>query len=118
MSSGCVTIEDVQYGSDKAGLVCAYQFEPDEKGRPIRSDAAAAWLAAQPAHGFLWLHFSLANAASEPWLRRHIELPPGFYDSLKEGSSTRVEPVDEGLLAIVNDVEFFAREASSASTVT
>ena len=113
-----VALDDVQYGSDKAGLVCAYQFEPEDRGRPIDSGAAAEWLAAQPARGFLWLHFSLANAASEPWLRDHLELPPAFYESLKDAASTRVEVIEDGLLAIVNDVQFFAHEASSASTVT
>jgi zinc transporter len=110
-------IDDSPYGSDKAGLVCAYRFEREQKGRPIESDAAAEWLATQPSDGFLWLHFSLANAASEPWLRLHIDLPAAFYESLKEGVSTRVEAIDDGLLAIVNDVQFFAHEASSASTV-
>ena len=37
---------------------------------------------------------------------------------LRESPSTRVEAVDDALLAVVNDVQFFAVEASSASTVT
>jgi zinc transporter len=111
-------IEDAQYGSDKAGLVCAYLFEREEKARPIDADAAAEWLTLRLPRGFLWLHFSLANAASEPWLRSQIDLPPAFYESLKDGASTRVEAIDDGLLAIVNDVQFFAYEASAASTVT
>lgn len=111
--------EPAQYGSDRAGLVCAYRFEHGEKGHPIDSAAAAAWLAhAGPATlGFLWLHFSLANAASEHWLREHIALPDAFYELLKEGASTRVEAIDDALLGIFNDVQFFALEASSASTV-
>jgi zinc transporter len=82
------------------------------------SEEAGDWLAARSSTGFRWLHFSLANTASEPWLRTHIELPPAFYESLQAGASTRVEAIDEGLLAIVNDVQFFAHEASAASTVT
>ncbi|MGE0449767.1 MAG: transporter [Vicinamibacterales bacterium] len=106
------------YGSDRAGLVYGYAFEPEREGRPVDSDSAAQWLARQPDRGFLWLHFSSANSASETWLRRHVELPAVFYESLREGASTRVEAIDDGLLAIVNDVQFFAHEASSVSSVT
>ena len=37
---------------------------------------------------------------------------------MKDSASTRVEVVDDALLAVINDVQFFAAEASSASTVT
>jgi zinc transporter len=109
----------VQYGSDRAGLVCAYGFEPHRRGRAIDSDAAAEWLARADHDdaGFLWLHFSLANAASEHWLREHVAVPDAFFELLKDGASTRVEAIDDALLAIFNDVQFFAPEASSASTV-
>ena len=111
---------DEMYGSDKGGLVCGYVFRPEQPGLAIDSDAAAAHLGARPvaAQDFLWLHFSLTNAASERWLRLHAALPAAFYDSLHEdSSSTRIEVVDGALLAVINDVQFFAAEASSVATV-
>lgn len=115
-----MAIAEPMYGSDKAGLVCAYLFRPGEAGRSIESEAAAEHLGAgfDGASEFLWLHFSLTNAAAEHWLRRHVALPATFYDSLLEHSSTRVEVVDGALLGVINDVQFFASEASSAATVT
>jgi len=115
-----MAIAEAMYGSDRAGLVCGYLFKPGVRGQPIESEAAADLLAAQrsEASEFLWLHFSLSNAASQDWLREHIALPSAFVEALKDSPSTRVEVVDDGLLAVVNDVQFFAAEASSAATVT
>jgi len=114
-----MVIAESMYGSDRAGLVCGYVFQPGGPGRAIESDAAAGHLAARPRGGeFLWLHFSLTNAASVPWLQEHVSLPDSFYDSVKDGASTRVEVVDGALLAVINDLQFFAAEGSSAATVT
>jgi zinc transporter len=115
-----MAIAESMYGSDRGGLVCGYLFKPGAPGRAIESEATAAHLAGRldGAAEFLWLHFSLANAGSEHWLRQHVALPQAFYDSLKERTSTRVEVVDDELLAVVNDVQYFAAEASSAATVT
>lgn len=89
-----------QYGSDRAGLVCAYRFDPHERARTIDGDAAAEWLAQSGGEheGFLWLHFSLANAASQHWLREHLALPDAFYELAKGSASTRVEAIDNALL--------------------
>ena len=113
-------IAEPAYGSDKAGLVCGYLFRPAVRGEAVESEQAAAHLAnADRTSEFLWLHFSLTHAASLQWLRRHVALPETFYDSLKEDrSSTRVEVVDGTLLAVVNDVRFFAADVSSPATVT
>src|SRR5262245_32094110 len=105
------------YGSDNAGLVCAYAFTSGRPGRAIESDEAAAMLSSGAHHEFLWLHFSLANTASVRWLRQHAALPPAFFEA-PDSSSTRLEVVDEALMGVMNDVRFFAVEASSASTVT
>ena len=114
-----MVIAESMYGSDRAGLVCGYVFQPGVPGRAIESDAAAGHLAARPrGDEFLWLHFSLTNAASVPWLQEHVSLPDSFYDSVKDGASTRVEVVDGALLAVINDLQFFAAEGSSAATVT
>src|SRR5262245_8214965 len=110
-------ISESPYGSDKAGMVCAYAFAPGQSGRPIESDEAATMLAVSEDHDFLWLHFSLANTASARWLRQHAALPDVFFE-LPDNSSTRLEVADGGLMGVLNDVQFFAAEGSAASTVT
>jgi len=110
------------YGSDRTGLVCGYLFEPGVAGRAIECDEAEAWLGSvgePPGSAFLWLHFSLVNTASEAWLAQHLELPEAFYDALREGSrSTRVEHVDDALVAVLNDVRYdFSFDAGDISTL-
>lgn len=107
------------YGSDQNGLVCGYLF-----GRgaplPIEAGEAIAWLCRDtPDDEFLWLHFNLANTASEKWLHDHTALAQEFYDSLHEGArSTRIEQADDTLVAVVNDVlHDFSFEASDISSL-
>lgn len=109
-----------QYGSDRAGLVCAYRFTQGTPACAIDDGEAATWLARhdQTIGEFIWLHFDLANTASELWLRQHITLPDAFYELLKGAASTRVEVIDNALFGIFHDVQFFSLEASSASTIT
>src|SRR5262245_53121282 len=108
---------ELMYGSDRAGVVCAYEFTPDQAGRSIESDEAAALLEADDKRDrFVWLHFSLANAATEQWLRQHAGLPDVFFES-QDASSTRLEVVGEALMGVLNDVRVFAVEASSPSSV-
>jgi zinc transporter len=110
---------DMMYGSDRAGLVCAYVFAPGGLGTPITSEEAVAWVSGEEGRsGFVWLHFNLANAASGRWLRQHLDLPRDFHDLLGLSTSTRVEASGDALLGVLNDVTFFALEASTASTVT
>ncbi len=114
-----VKFGDMMYGSDRAGLVCAYVFESSGLGTALTADEAVAWVGRRDDRsGFLWLHFNLANAASERWLRQYLDLPRDFYDLLGLSTSTRVEASGEALLGVLNDVTFFAFEASTASTVT
>ena len=109
----------MMYGSDRAGLVCAYVFQATGLGTPITADEAVAWLGgAGDQSGFVWLHFNLANAASERWLGQHLDLPRDFHELLGHSTSTRVEASGDALLGVLNDVTFFAFETSSASTVT
>jgi zinc transporter len=109
----------MMYGSDRAGLVCAYTFSPAGIGTAITAEEASTWLAANPdPPGFVWLHFNLANAASQRWIEHNLDLPRAFHDLLGLSTSTRVEASGDALLAVLNDVTFFALEASSASTVT
>jgi zinc transporter len=117
-----VLIPEATYGSDEAGLVCGYVFAGGLPGRAVGAAEAAAWLtqAGDRPGAFAWLHFNLSHAAAEPWLREHLELPEGFYESLRsEGSATRVEQSEGSLLAILNDVLFeFDWDAGQVSTVS
>ena len=108
----------MMYGSDRAGLVCAYVFQATGLGTPVNADEAVAWLGAADQSGFIWLHFNLANAASERWLRQHLDLPRDFHELIGHSTSTRVEASGDALLGVLNDVTFFAFESSTASTVT
>jgi len=113
-------IDTATYGSDKNGLVCGYLFG---RGAPqsIAAADAAAWLRERKAAAdeFLWLHFNLANTASEKWMREHAALPDEYYESLHEGSrSTRIEQAGNTLVAVVNDVlRDFSFEPSDISSV-
>jgi zinc transporter len=109
-----------------AGLVWAYAFVPGEAARPMDADRATNWLGA-PTCGagdeFVWLHFNLANARSEPWLRQHLSLPEAFFESIlqstsKQATSTRVELANESVVAVLNDVQFFAYDTTDASSVS
>jgi len=120
---------------DDAGLICAYRFvpatagsDPDDGavGVPIDAAEAAAWLAATdaldddaPAPGLLWLHFNFADNQAQSWLEAHGGLPDAFYESLRGGlNSTRLERVDDVLLAVVNDLQFdFSFEPSDTATL-
>jgi zinc transporter len=110
------------YGSDVSGLICGFQFGPEGNGVAIGAEQALEWLNVQrPAAevGFVWLHFNLAHAATEKWLREHVKLSDVFHESLRDGSrSTRVELDDDMLVAVVNDVSYdFAFEPTDISTM-
>ncbi len=114
---------EVHYGSDREGLIWAYLFMPGAAPTAIDCNAALEWLsssAAAPAGGFVWLHFSMSNAGSEPWMRRSLSLAGAFYESLREGTgSTRLELEDDALIAVIHDVifntSFDAENISTAS---
>lgn len=112
-----------RYGSDKHGLVWGYLFEPGQAAAHIDSDAASEWLAAQqrePSKSFLWLHFSLSNAASERWIKQYLDLPATFHESLHElETSTRLEQEGTNLVAVIHDVQFdFSVDPTNVSTVS
>jgi zinc transporter len=113
----------LSYGSDQSGLVCGYLFgrAPDGQGLPMDTDTACQWLKTREQHPqeFVWLHYNLANTASEKWLHEHTALPEEFYESLHEGPrSTRIELADNTLIAVVNDVlHDFSFEPSDISTL-
>jgi len=111
------TVEGARYGSDKSGLLCAFAFEPSAPGRPIDENELRTALVSDR-RGFFWAHFNLSNQASLRWMRDHLKLPAEFYDSLAQTKSTRVEPTDYGLVAVMNDATWFGAEASEVSRMT
>jgi zinc transporter len=117
-----MTLELPNYGADRSGLICGYAFSATAPGRPVDTAEAIAWLAGGPREApdqFLWLHFNLADNASEKWMRRSLALPEAFYEALHEGTrTTRIELADDDLVAVMNDVLFdFAYTASDTSTL-
>jgi zinc transporter len=97
-------------GSEQDGPIWGYQFIPNQPARSITSEAAVEFLTVPgPAarDEFVWLHFSLSNAASEPWLRRYVTLPDTFYDSLhSDVDATHLEQDADSLVARIHDVLF------------
>lgn len=109
------------YGADQSGLVYGYVFSAAGAGRAVDTAGAVAWLGEEgkPEREFIWLHFNSAHAATEHWLRRHLDLPEEFTDVLKEGSrSTRIEQVHRSLIAVVNDVVYDLMRQSSLQVAT
>src|SRR5438874_1331734 len=108
-------------GSDQDGPIWGYHFVPNQPAQSITSEAAVQFLTA-PGPGmpneFLWLHFSLSNVASEPWLRRYLTLPDAFYESLQSDiDATHLEQDADSLVARVHDVLFdFTFDAPVATT--
>src|SRR5438128_10296842 len=77
---------DPASGSDQNGLLWGFHFVPNQPARSITSEEAVNFLTAPGPvvpDVFLWLHFSLSYAASEPWLRRYLTLLDTFYESLR-----------------------------------
>jgi len=116
---------DASYGSDRSGLISGFLFRPGAAGSPLDTAGAARWLAGVGAEAkagdgaFAWLHFNLAHAATERWLRDHLGEVDEFFDALHEGSrSTRIEYAHAALIAVVNDVLYeFDFEPSQIATL-
>jgi len=110
---------NITYGSDPDGLVYGYLLATDQPGQAVNTSEARAWLD-EPGEGTcLWLHFNLANAASTHWIREHLPAAPEFLEYLQdETTSTRVEQVDDVLMAVINDVLYdFRFDPESISTL-
>jgi zinc transporter len=97
-------------GSDQDGPIWGYHFVPNQPAQSITSEEAVKFLSAPsppPPDEFLWLHFSLSNVASEPWLRRYLTLPDAFYESLQSDvDATHLEQDADSLVARIHDVLF------------
>src|SRR5262245_20278093 len=97
-------------GPDQGGPIWGYHFVPDQPARSITSEQAVQFLTAPspcPPNEFLWLHFSLSNVASEPWLKKYLTLPDTFYESLQSDvDATHLEQDADSLVARIHDVLF------------
>jgi len=118
-------LPEAGYGSDGSGLVWGYRFSPDQPPEPTDCNHALQYLSAagsqsEEGPGFVWLHFSLSNAASERWMRQHLQLPDAFYGLLRENvGSTRLEMEEDALVAVMHDVLFDAVfDSTNVSTLT
>lgn len=108
------------YGADSHGLICGFHFGADHQSQQITAEQALELLRAGSLPGeFVWLHFNLAHAATEKWLKHNLTLSDVYFESLREPSrSTRVELDDGTLIAVVNDVHYdFGFEPSDISTL-
>ena len=110
------------YGADPTGLVWGYRMHaaaPPEVINSTQLMAALLDVVSRADAGFLWLHFNLSHASAERWLREHAKLPSEFFEALHQGSrSTRIELVDESMIAVVNDVlHDFSFDPSELSTL-
>src|SRR5262245_55438701 len=109
------------FGSEQDGPIWGYQFVPNQPARSITSEQAIQFLTAPGPclpNEFLWLHFSLSNVATEPWLRRYLTLPDSFYESLgSDIDATHLEQDADALVARIHDVLFdFTFDAPVATT--
>ena len=96
--------------SEQDGPIWGYHFFPNQPAQSITSEAAVQFLTAQAPcapNEFLWLHFSLSNAGSEPWLKKYLTLPDTFYESLhSDVDATHLEQEGDSLVARIHDVLF------------
>jgi zinc transporter len=108
------------YGADVSGLICGFRFTQAGKGQVVGTqEALEGLLSKDDEDSFYWLHFNLAHAATEKWMRDNLHLTDLFHESLRDGSrTTRVELDDDTLVAVVNDVSYdFDFEPSDISTL-
>ena len=108
-------------GSEQEGPIWGYHFVPNQPAQSITSEAAVEFLSASDRavpDEFLWLHFSLSNVATEPWLKKYLTLPDTFYESLQSDiDATHLEQDADSLVARVHDVLFdFTFDAPVATT--
>lgn len=102
-------------------MVWGYRFCADTSAVTITSEQALTLLATptfEIGREFLWLHFSLSNSSTEPWLKQHLCLPEAFFEALRSSAkSTRLEMESDSLVAMIHDVQFdFSFDVSSVTT--
>ena len=117
-----MTIPVSAFAPDQSGLICGYLFDAQGQGQPLDLQQAGRWLHDEaPADGaFVWLHFNAANVTAEKWLQANLEQAGHCFEALREGvRSTRLEVVEQTLVAVVNDVvyDFAQRESLQVATL-
>ncbi len=112
------------YGSDVNGLIWGYYFKKDCIAQVIDAEQALVLLNQKPQFDegeFLWLHFSVSNSSSIPWLKKQLQLPDAFFESLSvNAGAARLEQERNGLVAIIHDVQLdltFSNVTFEASSV-
>lgn len=110
-----------RFDTEQVGLICAYRFAPQQAGSALDVAGVQQALAAGlPAGHFVWLHLNLSHSGCQRWLRAVLPaLPAAFYEQLGAGTgSTRLEHIDEALLAVINDVTFeFDRSVTDVASM-
>ncbi len=107
------------YGADNNGLICSYVFSASGS-QELSASAAQDWLAQPIPHTqCLWLHLNLSHPNCAGWLKTHMSLPEAFFESWAESEhATRIEHIDNTLMAIINDVVFdFDFDANDIATL-
>ena len=117
-----MSLQNWSYGPDTTGLIHGYRFPCGAAGEPLAATQAVEWLAQQSDEAdtsFIWLHFNLSVAATEEWLKKNLIITDVFYETLHDGvRSTRLEYIDDTLIAVVNDVLYdFSLDSSDISTL-
>lgn len=88
------------------GLVWAYAFDEDGRGRAIGGDDLAAMLAGHD--GWVWLHFNLANARARAWIEARAPLPEAARELLLDSDDHLCLIADQdALIGVFSD---FRRE--------
>lgn len=105
---------------DNSGLIWGYAFDGTGPATALTAEQAQAWLAAPPSiSGFVWLHFNLSHAHCLRWLQQYAALDEQYFEAMRDGlASTRIERMDDALLAVINDIDFdFHFESSDIHTM-
>lgn len=118
-----MTVPVSVFAPGQSGLICGYLFDAQGRGQALDLYQAERWFGdAAPTDGesFVWLHFNAANVTAEKWLLANLPHAAHCFETLREGvRSTRLEVVDQALVAVVNDVvyDFAQRESLQVSTL-
>ncbi|MBD8214187.1 CorA family divalent cation transporter [Erwinia persicina] len=105
------------FSDDVSGLIYGYRFTDGLAPESLTvQQSCEAWSGGPQEGSFLWLHVNLNHAAAARWLKTHFDVDDDFFDEIQHGShSTRIEPQNDALMAVLNDVAFNARETSDES---
>jgi len=105
------------FSDDVSGLIYGYRFTDGLAPESLTvQQSCEAWSGGPEEGSFLWLHVNLNHAAAARWLKTHFDVDDDFFDEIQQGShSTRIEPQNDALMAVLNDVAFNARETSDES---